>query len=54
MACGLAHAHVVVNEITWYSICNLSNGHKTFLIIGDANLTGTVVLGLENHQEDIL
>jgi hypothetical protein len=23
MTCGLAHANVIVNEITWHSICKL-------------------------------
>jgi hypothetical protein len=30
MACGLAHAHVIINEITYHSICKLSNGRGTF------------------------
>jgi hypothetical protein len=47
MACGLAHAHVIVNEITWHSICKLSNGRRTFLVGGEVNLTGAIVLGIE-------
>jgi hypothetical protein len=59
--CGIAHAHIDINEITWYSICKLPNGHGTFLVRGEANLTGTIILSLEvviliphaieNHQE---
>jgi hypothetical protein len=30
MACGLAHAHVIINEITYHSICKLPNGRGTF------------------------
>jgi hypothetical protein len=44
MACGLAH--VIVNEITWHSICKPPNGRGTFLVRGEANLTGAIVLGL--------
>jgi hypothetical protein len=47
MACGLAQAHVIVNEITWHSICKLSNGCGTFLVRGEANITSAIVLGLE-------
>jgi hypothetical protein len=39
MACGLAHAHVIANEIVL--------GRGTFLVRGEANLTGAIVLGLE-------
>jgi hypothetical protein len=47
MACGLAHAHVIVNEITWHSICKLPNSRGTFLVRGEANLTRAIVLGLK-------
>jgi hypothetical protein len=47
MACGLAHAHVIVNEITWHSICKLSNGRGAFQVRGEANLTVAIILGLE-------
>jgi hypothetical protein len=47
MACGLAHANVIINEITWHSICKLSNGRGTFLVRGEADLTGAIILGLE-------
>jgi hypothetical protein len=47
MACGLAYANVIVNEITWYSTCKLPNGRGTFLVRGEADLTGAIILGLE-------
>jgi hypothetical protein len=47
MACRLAHAHVIVNEITWHSICKPPNSRETFLVAGEANLTGAIVLGLK-------
>jgi hypothetical protein len=47
MACGLSHAHVIINEITWHSICKLPNDRGTFLVGGEANLTGAIMLGLE-------
>jgi hypothetical protein len=47
MVCGLAHAHIIVNEITWHSICNLPNVRRTCLVRGEANLTGAIVLGFE-------
>jgi hypothetical protein len=47
MACGLMHANVIVNEITWHSICKLPNNHGTFLVRGEADLTGAIIIGLE-------
>jgi hypothetical protein len=47
MSCGLAHAYVIVNKITWHSICKLPNGRGTFLVRGEADLTGAIILGLE-------
>jgi hypothetical protein len=47
MACGLAHANVIVNEIIWHSICKLPNGRRTFLVREEADLTGAIILGLE-------
>jgi hypothetical protein len=47
MACGLAYAYVIVNEITWQSICKLPNGRGTFLVRRKADLTGAIILGLE-------
>jgi hypothetical protein len=47
MARGLAHADVIINEITWHSICKLPNDRKTFLVRGEANLIGAIVLGLK-------
>src|SRR4051812_10188790 len=47
MACGLAHAHVIVEEVIGDSICKLSNGSRIFLVRGETNLTGAIVLGLE-------
>jgi hypothetical protein len=32
--CELTHAQVLINEITWYSICKLPNGRGTFLVRG--------------------
>jgi hypothetical protein len=47
MACGLAHAHLIFNEITWHSICKLPNGRGIFLVRGEADLTGAILLDLE-------
>jgi hypothetical protein len=47
MACGLAHAYVIVNKITWHSIRKLPNGRRTFLVRGEADITGAIILGLE-------
>jgi hypothetical protein len=47
MACELAHAHVIVNEIIWHSICKLPNGSGTFLVRGEADLTGANILDIE-------
>lgn len=47
MVCGLSHVYIVVEEIIGHSICKLPNGNRIFLIIGEANLTSTIVLGLE-------
>jgi hypothetical protein len=61
MTCGLTHSHVVANEVTRYSISKLPNGRGTFLVRGEANLTGTVIFvlkvidviphAIENQQE---
>jgi hypothetical protein len=45
--CELAHAQVLVNKITKYSICKLVNGSGVFLVRGEANLTGAIELGTE-------
>jgi hypothetical protein len=47
MACGLSHANVIINEITWHSICKLSNGRGTFLVRGEADLTGAIIFALK-------